>query len=358
MSDVRLLVGGTRYGGWKSIRITRTMQAACGSFDLEVNDRWAGQSTPWPIGEEAPCKVVIDDQVVIDGYVGKRDIDFDEASHSLSYGGRDRAAALVDSEAVLEEWTFRKASLLRVAEAVAKSHGVKISLQPGLDLPPPPPKFVVSPGETGFEIIRRASQAVGALVVSDGSGGLVVTRAGAGRAQVALVEGRNVRSGRVSYDADDRFHRYVVVTQVAGTDNASGAAVSIRAEAVDQEVARTSRTKLIRPEAGITTDYARRRAAWEMRTRAARAEQVSLRVRGWQQRPGGALWPVNALVTVQSPTLGLDGDLLIVTAEHSIDDRSGEVTDLQLMRPDAFSPEPIIRKGTSSGLWKELAGGV
>lgn len=358
MSDVRLLVGGTRYGGWKSISIVRTIQAACGSFDLEVNDRWAGQDKPWPIGEEAPCKVVIDDQVVIDGYVGSRDIAFDESSHSLSYSGRDRAAALVDSEALLSEWTFRKATLLRISEAVAGPHGVKVSLQAGLAPPAPPAKFVVSPGETGFEIIRRAVQATGALVVSDGAGGLVVTRAGATRAQVALVEGKNIRAGRASYDADDRFHRYVVLTQVAGSDTASGAATSTRAEAIDEEVARTSRTKIIRPEAGITTDYARRRAAWEMRTRAARAEQISVRVRGWRQRFGGELWPVNALVTVQSKTLGVDGDLLIVTAEHGIDDRGGEMTELQLMRPDAFTPEPVIKKGTSSGLWKELAKGV
>lgn len=367
MIDVRLLVGGMRYGGWKSIRVVRTIEAAAGSFDLEVHDRWAGQRKPWPIAEGDPCSVVIDDEVVIDGYVGGRSIEFSATSHSLSYRGRDRAAQLVDSSVVLDRWEFTGVSLLELARQLAAPFGVAVSLQPGLVLPVPPGRFDVSPGDTAFQVIAQAAQAAGVLVVSDGRGGLVLTRAGASRAEVALVEGRNILAGSVDYDADARFYRYVIATQVEGSDTASGDVTRVEAEAVDAEVARTERVLLVRPEAGITADYARRRAAWEARTRAAQAEAVTIVVRGWQQYPDGPLWPVNALVAVGSPTLGIDGELLIATADYSVDGQGGEVTQLRLVRPDAFDPAPaietapVIKKGSSSSGsrgWKELAKGV
>jgi prophage tail gpP-like protein len=105
----------------------------------------------------------------------------------------------------------------------------------------------------------------------------------------------------------------------------------------------------------MTVADARRRADWEARTRAAKSETVTVTVQGWRQ-PSGDLWPVNAIAHVKAPRLaGVDGELLISEVENSIDDKAGRITQIKLLRPDAFTPEPVLAKvKASGGAWKEL----
>jgi prophage tail gpP-like protein len=355
VSDVVLIVGGRRYGGWKSVRVTRSIESLSGSFALDVSDRWGGQDDPWPIAEEDPCRVEIDGTVVIDGYVGKRRLSGSATTRGLSYTGRDRAGALVDNSAMLTKWTYYNVNVADFAATLAAPFGVRVSVQAGIRLSQIT-KVVVSPGDTVYEVIKRIAANDGVLVVSDGAGGVLFTRAGTARA-TSLIEGSNILSADVDYDGDDRYYRYVVVTQMAGTDDAAGEATRIQAEAIDAGVRRTDRVLMIRPDQGYSVADARRRADWEARIRAARSETVTIGVLGWTQ-PNGVLWPLNAIVRVKASRLiGVDGDMLISQVEHSIGD-SGQVTQLRLVRPDAFTPEPQATVKTSGGAWKELAGGA
>lgn len=357
--DLRLEVGGLRYRGWKSIRVTRSIESLAGSFALAASDRW-GDDELWPIAEEDACRVAIGDTTVIDGYVDERDLSATATSRTLAYTGRDRAAALVDCSALLSKWTYYNVSVLDFANAIAAPFGVDVTLQAGLVLAKVP-KLVVSPGDTAYEAIRRAIADRGVLLVSDGAGGIVITRAGSGRA-TPLVEGENILTASLRFSSADRFRRYVVTTQTAATDEAAGNATRVRAEAIDEGVRRADRALLIRPENGSTVAAARARADWEARIRAAKSETATISVQGWTQ-PDGSLWPINALVRVKARRLiGVDGDLLISQAEHSVGD-GGKVTQLRLVRPDAFTPEPVkatvkspVKSGGAFG-WKELVDG-
>lgn len=362
MSEVTLLVGGKRYGGWKSVRVTRSIESLAGSFALDVSDRWGALDEPWPIAEEDPCRVEIDGTVVIDGYIDKRSQSASASTRTLAYTGRDRAAALVDCSAIVEagsvsksNWTFYNVDVFDLATKIAAPFGVRVSLQPGLEsVLTRDRKVVVHPGDSCFEVIARAAGAAGVLVVNDAAGGVVITRAGTARA-TSLVEGQNILTASVEYDASDRFHRYLISSQIPGTDDASGEATRIQAQAVDTGVRRTDRVILIRPDKGYSITDSRRRADWEARIRAARAEKVTISVLGWTQ-PNGALWPLNMITRVRAPRLiGVDGDMLISQVEHSIGD-SGQITQLGLVRPDAFTPEPAATVGSTGG-WKELVRG-
>ncbi len=357
MADVALLVGGRRYGGCKSVRVTRSIESLAGQFALEVSDRWGALAQPWPITEEDPCRVEIDGVVVIDGYVDARDQSASAAARTLAYTGRDRAGALIDNSAVLDRWTYYNVNVADFAAAIAQPFGVRVSMQAGLTLPRVP-KVVVSPGDTAYDAIRRAVSDQGVLLVSDGAGGVIFTRSGTARA-TPLVEGQNILDASVKYDGTERYYRYVVMTQTAGTDETSGDATRIQAEAFDLGVRRTDRVLLIRPDKGHSVADARRRADWEARIRAARAEAVTIVVQGWTQ-PNGAIWPLNTLTSVRAPRLiGVDGDLLISQVEHTISE-SGQVTQLRLVRPDAFTPDPTatVKPATGPGGWKELAKGA
>lgn len=351
--DVSLIVAGRRYSGWKSVRVTRTIEGLSGQFSLDVSDRWAA-SVGWPIVEEDPCRVEIAGTTVVDGYIDKRTLSASADSRTLSYTGRDRAGVLVDCSAVMDRWTHYNVDVAEFATRLAKPFGVGVSLQQGLKLDKVK-KVVINPGDTAYEAMRRATSDAEVLIVSDGSGGIVITRHSSQRS-ASLVEGENILSCSLEYDGTDRYHRYLIVTQVAGTDEAFGEATKVRAEAVDEGVQRRDRVLLMRPDKGYSVADARRRADWEARVRAARAETAVVSVRGWCQ-PDGTLWPLNAVVYLKAPrSIGVDGDMLIAQIEYTLGS-GGQVTQLRLVRPDAFAPEPRA-KVKKSGQWKEISKGA
>lgn len=356
--DLGLIVNGRRYEGFKSVRVVRSMESLAGTFSLSVSDRWRDRE-PWPIAEEDECRVEIGVETVISGYVDKRNPSASSTDRSLSYSGRDRAAALVDCSLVLGKWTFRNLSFYEFAKEVARPWGVDVTMQAGLSLPKRA-KIVVQPGDKAFEALAREAAEDGVMLVSDGAGGVVITRSGIERA-APLVEGENLLAISAEYDGSDRYRDYVLLAQSAGTDDSNGEATRVLARATDEGVRRADRVLLIRAEKGYSLADARRRVDWEARIRAARSEPVSAVVQGWLQ-PNGRLWPVNALARVRaSRTINVNGDMLITSVEHSIDDKAGRVTSLRLLRPDAFTPEPTLAKVKatgSGGAWKELTKGA
>lgn len=359
--EPKLIVNGTEYAGWKGVSVTRSMETIAGQFQLDVSDRWAAAAESWPIREEDACRVEIDGEPVIDGFVDVRSPAGAATQSALTYSGKDRAAALVECSGIVSgadvkgnKWTYNNISVLEFCQAIAKPFGIKVSLQPGLILTKLP-RLVAHPGDDAFEMMSKAANDDGVLLVSDGRGGVVVTRRGTTRA-TALVQGVNVMGWGGSFDMTDRFYRYLIASQVPGTEEESGEQANVIAEAFDLGVRRKDRVKLIRPEKNYGRADAKRRADWEARTRAAKGEKFQLVVQGWRQTFGTELWPINALVAVEIPRIGLSGDMLISQTQFTVND-GGRITLISVVRPDAFEPEPKAFTGTE-GAWKELRKGV
>ncbi len=355
-NDFDLIVGGKSYSGWKSVSVNRSIDSLAGGFTLEVSDRW-GPEEPWPIREEDPCRLELGGSTVIDGYIDKRSLSASAKSRTLTYSGRDRAAAMVDSAPVLSKWTYRKTNLADFARAIAEPFGVDVTVQTGLVLPPIP-KISIAPGDTAFEVIRKAADDQACLVITDGRGGILITRAGTSRA-AALIEGENILEATVDYDGAGRFYKYVIASQTPATDETAGS-TSTLAEAYDEGVQRKDRVLMITVEKGYSVADARRRLDWEMRIRAERGETASATVVGWTQ-PDGSPWPVNAVTYLKAPRLvGADGDVRIAAVSNSISEQ-GRITVLKLVRPDSLTPEPTKAKaklkGGSNG-WPELVKGA
>lgn len=378
--DFALKVNGRRYSGWESMRVTLSIETLAGSFSFEASDRWGGQEDPLPIVEEDECSVEIGGKTLITGFIDAPRISGDKNRRSLSFSGKDRAAAIVECSAVLQggsaiakpadkegaafdptkhgkdaaKYSFTNIDVVEFARQIARPHRIPVSVQPGLSFKPVA-KIVISPGDKGWDALKRVAETAGVLVVSDGIGGIRITRAGTARA-TQLTEGHNILTYSVERDATNRYRTYLVSTQIPGSDEAAGAATTIQASATDEDVRRASRILEILPDKGYTTAEARSRADWEARNRAARATTVTIGVQGWRQ-PNGELWPVNALTRVKAPTLlRVDGDMLITQVDYSIG-AEGQVTQLRLMRPDAFEPEPTATTSGQSA-WDELRGGA
>jgi len=334
--DVSLVVNGLRYAGLKSVRVTRSLETFADSFAIEVTDRW-GEGAPWPIVEEDECRIEVDGVVVLDGWVDKRGLSASVSSRTLTYTGRDRAGALVDCSVITDEWERNNVNVAKLAEDLARPFGVSVTVQPGLERDLRKiQKFAISPGDTVYEAIKRA--AIDVLCVSDGLGGIVITRSGSDHAE-PLVEGVNILSGQVDYDGAERFHRYVVATQVG--NHADKEVLNVETTVSDAGVQRTARALMIIPDQEHSSGDAEKLGAWEAMTRAARAETATVELLGWKQS-NGKLWSTNTLTKLQAPTLlGIDSDMLISQVEFTIGDQ-GTFTQLRLVRPDAFTPEPRV----------------
>ena len=96
MSDVTLSLSGTNYGGWKRVRITRSIEHMAGTFDLQLSDRYPAEGSIPVISRGSACKVAIDSETVITGFVYDDNPGFDAKSREIRAAGRDVTGDLVE----------------------------------------------------------------------------------------------------------------------------------------------------------------------------------------------------------------------------------------------------------------------
>lgn len=337
MADIQLLVNGQQFTGWEDVSIQQSIETAAGAFSMNVSDK-----VPWPISPGDECVVSEGGDIIITGYVDKVGIGLNASTHSFSVQGRDKTADIIDCSAMNKPGEWRNVKLSKIAKEIAKEFGIEVIstvADETVDL------FKLQPGEKGFEAIERACRLQGFLLTTDGLGNLVITSPSTERALVNLVQGENILEGNADFDLSQRYSRYIAIGQHSGTDAYNGtAATEVKAEAKDPKVSR-NRPLVVVAENMVTNAQAKKRAEWEATVRAARASKSTVTVQGWRQSGDtGDLWKKNTLVACDIPLLGISGDMLISAVTFSKNLSSGTTTVLELSRPDAFKPEPVVPK--------------
>lgn len=364
--DLELLVNGTIYAGWTSVGVTRAMDAASGAFTVELTERWEGQEgrasqvEPWPILPGDACEVRMGGVPLIVGYVDIFRPSFGASEHSINIQGRDKTSDLIDCAAVHSPDEWRNLDLLSFAGILAKPFGISVSADV-----PVGDKFALiklQQGETAFDAIERHARMRRLLIMPDGAGGLLITRAGNRRAAVSLIQGENIKSASGTIDHSQRFSAYTVKAQAAYSEDTDGEAEAHIEGAVNDSGVTRYRPMLIVAEAGGTGASVRERAAWEANNRIGKSASASIVVQGWRQFPGGPLWAPNMLVHLRSPWLRMEGEMIIRQATFERGD-SGTTTKLDIVSPQAFAPEPPdssskagTKKAGKRNLWAEAIG--
>ncbi|MEZ3186033.1 hypothetical protein HZR81_13950 [Pseudomonas sp. LM13] len=339
MPEIRLTVDGNDWGGWQSYRISLGMQQLAGSFELRLTERWVGQAGRRALRVGAPCTLHYDGQLLITGYLDSVSPSYDAEQHSLSVSGRDATADLVDCSAPPTQWIGR--SLADVARELCAPFGIGVIDQAGANAPFRSLK--PNDGETVFEMLDQAARTRGVLLITDGRGNLLITRAGQARADDALVLGQNVLTGSGSFDLRDVFSSYTLKGQQAGDDFTFGATAStVMAAARDARVQRHRPLTLI-ADGPLDAAGARERVTWERNVRWGRSQSIAYTVQGHRQS-NGVLWRPNMLASVIDAYQYIGGQLRLITdVTYSLDDQ-GERTALTVMPREAFDlipqPEP------------------
>jgi len=327
-----LKVGGSYFGGWTALSVGRSIEQVAGTFSLDVTDRWAGQAAARPIMPGAACELFLDGERVIYGYTDDAEPEFDSLNHALHVAGRDRTGDLVDCSAIHKSGQWRGARLDTIARDLLAPFGIGLVVE--TDVGEAFPSFNVQEGETVFECLERGARMRAVLLVSDTSGNLVITRAGAALIPVTLEEGVNILAGRGTFSWKDRYSRIVVKGQAHATDDfystqAAGPSSAVTDAAIDRY-----RPLVVLAEEHGSGNTLANRATWERNVRAGRGNRGAITVQGWR-RPDGLLWQPNTLVSVKSPSLYLDAPMLIVGCTWRLDEQ-GTRTDLTIARREAF----------------------
>ncbi len=331
-----LLIDGRRYWGWSSVRVSRGIDRCVSDFRIEVSERWTGQGETWKILPFAACQVLIDDEVVLTGYVEEYAPSIGATEHRTAIAGKSKTGDLVECTPEITGGQFRGYSLAALARAVCAPFGIGVVVQTDaaamtFD------NVQIERCETAFTFLERFGRLAGVLLTDDANGDLVLTTAGEAAAAGALVEGVNIQAATAKLSSRGRFSQFIVKGQ-SGLSAGSSVQTGLRAEADDPDVPRY-RPRVVMAESQLSLAQMQQRANWLRQRAFGMATEADITVAGWRQADG-TLWQPNLLVPVTSSALGVDADLLIARVEFALDAHTGRTTTLHVGPVQAFAPDP------------------
>lgn len=364
-NQVEIRVGGKRYGGWKSVLITSSIEQVARAFALEVTENFPGNTAFTALQTGELVQVYIGEDLVCTGYITSTPIRYDGKTITVQVQGKSRTVDLVDccppsaayappaasanlwsevkgksgkaqaapAAAAKPQTSWKNLPAGIIIEELAKPYGITLTISAESN---EVKTHTVNPGETVFESIKRLITKDNLVLTDDEAGNLVLVEpGGAGQATDALELGGNILKASARFDASARFSHYVALGQHAGTDEDFGrTAAEDKGIAVDPEVTRF-RLKVLKDSGQASTKTAGARARFEANFQAARFRAVTYTVQGWRQSDG-SLWRPNTKVIVRDQTLFPGGlEMLVVQTKLQLSS-AGMTAELGLMPPDGY----------------------
>lgn len=364
-NQVEIRVGGKRYGGWKTVLITSSIEQVARAFALEVTENFPGNTDFTALQTGELVQVYIGEDLVCTGYITSTPIRYDGKTVSVQVQGKSRTVDLVDccppsaayappaagsnlwsevkgrsgkaqaapAAAAKPQTSWKNLPAGSIIEELAKPYGITLTISAESN---EVKTHTVNPGETVFESIKRLITKDNLVLTDDEAGNLVLVEpGGAGQATDALELGGNILKASARFDASARFSHYVALGQHAGTDEDFGrTAAEDKGVAVDPEVKRF-RLKVLKDSGQASLKTAGDRARFEANFQAARFRAVTYTVQGWRQSDG-SLWRPNTKVIVRDQTLFPGGlEMLVVQTKLQLSS-AGMTAELGLMPPDGY----------------------
>jgi len=373
---VVLKIDGGRFGTFTDLEITRDMAELCGSFSLRclepkrVRDFLGGSPLSMAATGVAPghaASLAIDGEEVLAGWIDRVQLSTNGEDLACTIQGRDKACDLVDCAALPDgPAELLGLTLTEIVARIGQPFGLKVRAE--VDVGARFPRFGIDPGETAAEAIRKACAQRAVLCVSDGIGGLVLTRGGRQRGPAPIRLGESVVESDVTLDWEQRFGEVIVRGQ---TEKAAGnrrqaaaldasaaplsgsppaplpapagerAGVLMTGRARDQAITRfRPRVVLAQTQSGGAS--VQQQAEWAVRVQRGRATVLEYTVTDWRAGEGRALWRPNELVLVDDRLADVLEDMLVVGVTYLFGDQ-GSRTRLRLAGRSAFD---LVEEGS------------
>lgn len=365
---VTLKVAGYVLRQFLEVTIERDLQNIAGRFSVTCLDAQrlaqslpsaAGQPPlfPVPLLAGEACELAIDGETALLGWIDKVAGKWSGDQVRFRFEGRDKTGDLVDCAALPNGPSeLRNVDLLSAATTVCQPFG--ITPRADVDIGAPFRVLALHPHETALSFLEKGARQRSVLLVSDGVGGLLLTRGGATRGPAPLRIGELIQDAEWNRDDCHRFSDYFVKGQAA--PNRAGtsapltssavpvgttppatpgpatakekAAVAMTGHAIDPEIARWRPTvRMVRSQSGMSS--VQEQAEWALRVARGQAHRLEYTVLDW--RAAGTLWRPNQVVPVWDPYAGIDRDMLIAGVAYKFGER-GATTRLRLVGVTAY----------------------
>lgn len=323
---VEVHVGGMSYTGFKRVSVQYSAKKAVRAFAFTVTDGndWEAKWNFMP-GEEV--SILESEEPILKGFINNMTPSYDATNHTVEITGRSKGQDTVDSSATKKPGEWKKKKLDEIAKDLDEQ-GVGFNVKTDM---PTLEYFRVNTGESVFEAVERMTRRHGLLLIGAPDGSIDIDKGGEESENEPLIEGDNILSASATFDDSNKQSEYIVKGQRVFGSNRK--ALQIVERSKDKSVKR-NRPKVMQPETDIDEAGAKKRANWHRDRQSGESISASVRVQGWRDR-NGKLWKVNKLVSIYSPKLKLDMQLLLESVNLTQDD-SGSFAVLTLVHPKAL----------------------
>ena len=105
---VALLIEGRSHTGWSEATVTRSLETISGAFTVTLSEREPGETTPRVIRPGNSCRVQLEDETVLQGWVDAVTVDYDSGSHTIAVRGRDATGDLGGLQRGVKAWRVER----------------------------------------------------------------------------------------------------------------------------------------------------------------------------------------------------------------------------------------------------------
>lgn len=317
-----------------------------------------GQPLPFKGGEA--CKVIVEGETVLTGFIEVVAVDYDGSNHNITVSGRDKTADLLDSTIdQLDDIRGDGLTLKALIEKVIGQLGLDIQV---IDEVNPDPYngaediAAPEPGDNAFQFIEKYARKRQVLLTSNGDGNIVIASNSGQNAEGAVqhiigAEDNNVIASSFSYDTTGRFNAYkissglnpVALNLAGDTDLAS--LVNQGAGVFDSDI-RAGRQLIIISESPFSDGNCQDRAKWEADIRRARGLVYSATVPAFKVGgDSGDLWQINRIYQIVDDFVGKIEPMLCNSVTFTFDVETGRNTNLGFVGQKAYTlflePDPL-----------------
>ena len=342
---ISLIVNGQTYDeAWDNVRVTRSLDMLCASFEFTTTQKQPYEMADWPIKMGNECSVYVGETLAVTGYIEDINISYDKDSHTVQVAGRDKTADLVDCGRGKQPYSVKDITIADIIKKLLEPHGIKLLIDSTAikQVKQVPAAFTTfDAGEPLATLILRLVKRVGVFPIATPEGELLLTATGIKRASDSIQLGINVLSGGLKQSNKETYSVYLTKGFIQGKDD-----IKVDMFTYDSIFPLPGQPQLMpryRPFTNIEFgSNAGGRAEWEAKYRKANSRLYGYTVQGWTQRNGN-IWEPNTLVRVQDEVFDVDAEMLINACEYQQTSK-GTITSMQICSPEKYKAKAELDK--------------
>lgn len=353
-NEILLIVNNIQYNGWLANNIRKSLEFLSDSFSVSLSQKFNsnGSVNHIPIDRGDEVQILIDRELVVNGFVETRDISYDSDSHSISITGRSRICDLIDNSLVGNLNLNKGYKVSSLVRTILKSYGMndfKIDFVNVAD-DTYDEDFDCGLGENAWDVLSEYLKKKSIYATTTGNSDIILFRGNFGNTDQSLfhnitknTELNNVISGRENKDDRERYNSIKVISQSESIVS-EGNYSDISGKAFDNNIRSTRKLEILSKNS-LTTKECKDLAIFNTNIRQARGFGYEYKVQGFRQSENGLLWLPNYLVRVKDEFFGIDDYFLIKSVEFVKDLDNGTITNLSLVDKNSYTiVEPIIEE--------------